>query len=44
LLEKSESHFFQSDGGVLVGVEFAGTDNEEYLVEAGGSMARFFFL
>ena len=43
LLEKSESHLFRSNGGILVGVEFAGTENEEYLAEAGGSMARFFF-
>jgi hypothetical protein len=40
-----ESQLFQKVGGVLINIEYIGKEeNPEYWKDAGGSMARFFFL
>ena len=40
-----ESQLFQKVGGVLINIEYIGNEeNPEYWNDAGGSMARFFFL
>ncbi len=39
-----EPQLFQKIGALLVGIEYIGEENPRYWADAGGAMARFFFL
>lgn len=41
---EGEPQLFQKVGAVFVNIEYIGDENSRYWVDAGGAMARFFFL
>eukprot|EP00979_Chaetoceros_neogracilis_P009190 scaffold2090_cov151-Chaetoceros_neogracile.AAC.7 len=44
LIREGDAQLFQKHGGVFVNVEYIGDENPQYWEDAGGSMARFFFM
>ena len=44
MIVQGESQLFQSNGAVLVGIEYIGKENPKYWIDAGGAMARFVFV
>lgn len=44
MIIQGESQLFQSNGAVLVGIEYIGEENPKYWIDAGGAMARFVFV
>ena len=44
MVKEGEPQLFQKVGAVLVNIEYIGDENPQYWGDAGGAMARFFFL
>ena len=44
LIREGDAQLFQRLGGIFVNVEYIGDENPKYWEDAGGSMARFFFM
>ncbi len=44
MIKQGESQLFSASGAVFVGIEYIGDENPNYWIDAGGSMARFFFV
>lgn len=44
MIKQGEPQLFSASGAVFVGIEYIGDENPNYWIDAGGSMARFFFV